>query len=138
MKIYQSKEVALRGSNFSEINKKAFRLYSEIKKRTKRRPYIRSAYFKKEKIFISLFWEHLHSKFNHRDKVRRVKYFACAIELIQKSRFDPESKENADRHSEMLHRFAGKSKDGQLFFVQIKEDKRSGKKSFISVFPMDK
>ena len=138
MKIYQSKEVALSGSNFSEINKKAFRLYSDIKKRTKRRPYVRSAYFKKEKIFISLFWEHLHSKFNHRDKVRRVKYFACAIELIQKSRFDPESKENADRHSEMLHRFAGKSKDGQLFFVQIKEDKRSGKKSFISVFPMDK
>jgi len=138
MKIYQSKEGALSGSNFSEINKKAFRLYSEIKKRTKRRPYIRSAYFKKEKIFISLFWQHLHSKFNHRDKVRRVKYFACAIELIQKSRFDPESKESADRQSEMLHRFAGKSKDGQLFFVQIKEDKRSGEKSFISVFPMDK
>ena len=67
-----------------------------------------------------------------------MKYFACAIELIQKSRFDPESKESADRQSEMLHRFAGKSKDGQLFFVQIKEDKRSGEKSFISVFPMDK
>ncbi|MBI4600141.1 hypothetical protein HY732_04470 [Candidatus Uhrbacteria bacterium] len=135
MKIYQTKSIALGGSNFSEVNKKAHRIYSEIKKRTKRRPYIRSAYFKKEKIFLSLFWEHLHSKFNHRDKVRRVKYFVCAIELIQKSRFDPESKENVDCRSEMLHRFAGKSKDGQLFFVQIKEDKRSGEKSFISVFP---
>lgn len=138
MKVYQTKSAIISGSNFTEVNKRAHRLYLEIKKKTKRRPYIRSAYFKKEKVFLSLFWEHLHAKLNHRDKIRRAKFFSCALELIQKSRLDPESKENVDCKSEILHRFAGKTKTGQLFFVQIKEDKRSGEKSFISVFPVDK
>lgn len=137
MKIYQCKKSALSGSNFSEVNKNAYHIYAAIKQKTRRRPYIRSAYFTKEKVFLPLFWHHVHEKFNHRDKIRRVKYFVCALELIQKSRFDPESKENVDRRSEILHRFAGKSKEGHLFFVQIKEDKRTGEKYLISVFPVE-
>jgi hypothetical protein len=34
----------------------------------------------------------------------------------------------------MLHRFAGVTKDGYLFFVQIKEELRSGRKFFMSAF----
>lgn len=34
----------------------------------------------------------------------------------------------------MLHRFYGKTKDGQTFCVQVKEDKRSNRKDFMSVF----
>jgi len=128
MKIYQTKCTELTGTNFSEVSQKAFGFYNQIRRKTKKRPYVRSAYFKKDKIFLPLFWNHLREKLNYKDKTRRVKYFPCAIELIKNSRFDPESKENVDRRSEILHRFAGKTKGGQLFFVQIKEDKRTGEK----------
>lgn len=138
MKIYQTKINPAAGTNYSEVYKKAFSLYKIIKKKTKRRPYIRSKYFKKDKIFLQLFWTHIYEKLNYRDKTRRLKYFPCAVELIENSAFDPESKENVDRHSEILHRFSGKTKDGDLFFVQIKEDKRSGEKWFMSVFPNSK
>ncbi|HBV58281.1 MAG TPA: hypothetical protein DEB73_03420 [Candidatus Magasanikbacteria bacterium] len=137
MQIYQVKSDKLHGTNFSEVCKKAFELYRVIKKKSKRRSYVRSAYFNKEKIFLELFWQHLHEKLNHRDKVRRVRFFPCAIELVQHTKFDPESKENVDRKSEILHRFAGKTKNGEIFFVQIKEDKKSGQKWFMSVFPID-
>ena len=137
MQVYQVKSEKLHGSNFSEVCKKAFGLYQIIKRRTKRRPYIRSAYFNSEKVFLELFWSHLHEKLNHRDKIRRVKYYPCALELLQHSKFDPESKENVDRRSEILHRFAGKTKNGGKFFVQVKEDKRSGQKWLMSVFPIE-
>jgi len=94
MQAYKTKADKVHGSTFSEACKNAFSLYSTIKKRTKRRPYVRSAYFNKEKIFLELFWRHLHEKLNHRDKLRRVRYFACAVDLIKNSRFDPLSKDN--------------------------------------------
>lgn len=96
---------------------------------------MRSAYFNKEKIFLELFWSHLHAKFNHRDKIRRIKYFPCALELISNTRFDPLSKENPNRPSEILHRFGGVTNDGEEFCVQIKENKKNGQKWLISVFP---
>ena len=51
MKIYQTKCAELAGTNFSEVSQKAFGLYNQIRRKTKRRPYVRSAYFKKDKIF---------------------------------------------------------------------------------------
>lgn len=135
---YSTKTKKLSGTSFSEIYKNAFGLYSKIRKRTKRRPYIRSKYFRKDKIFLGLFWQHLHNKLSHRDKTRRVKYFACAIELIQNTKFDPVSKENPNEKTEILHRFTGITAEKEIFFVQIKEDKKTGQKYFISVFPFDK
>lgn len=91
-KIYQTQSIKLSGTDIREVNKKARAIYSVVKRKTKRRPYIRSAYFKKDKIFLELFWNHLQEKLNHRDKLRRVRFFPCALELIQNSKFDPESK----------------------------------------------
>lgn len=67
-----------------------------------------------------------------------MKFFACAIELIKKSKHEPVSKENPNKSGEILHRFAGSAKNDELFFVQIKEDKQTGKKFLISVFPVEK
>ncbi len=80
----------------------------------------------------------MREKQNFRDKIRRMRYFSCAIELIQNSRSEPTSKENPNRCSEVLHRFTGTTKDNNFFFLQIKEDKRTGNKWLISVFPSDK
>lgn len=137
-KAYRTKSKKLAGSNYGEVHRKAFGIYTQIVKRSKRRTYIRSAYFKKDKIFLSLFWHHLGDKFNHQEKLRRVKFYPCALELIRNSKFDPESKENADKGSEILHRFTGMSSDKETFFVQIKENKTNNQKYLISIFPLKK
>ena len=137
MQIYTAKTKSFSGSNFQEVHEKAFEFYKQIKKKTKRRPYIRSAYFAKDKIFIDLFWHHLFEKENWRDRMRRMKFFGCAVELIQKSHFEPITKENPNKQGELLHRFYGVSAENQLFCVQIKEEKRKDQKFLISVFPSE-
>lgn len=136
MQYYKTKARKLSGTHWPRLMKKASVHYKEIMRKTKRRPYVRSVYFDKQKVFVGLFWQHLHEK-NLRDKARRVAYFPCAIELIQKTRQEPTSKENPNRSGEILHRFAGSTPDNEIFFVQIKEDRRTNQKWFISVFPLD-
>lgn len=134
MKIYQTKSSKLSGSSYSEIERQARKLHNAIAKRTKRNAYVRSVYFKKDKIFIKLFWEHLNQK-PQRDRKRRLKFYACAIELLLHSPYEPSTKPNPNGRHEIVHRFAGLTKEGDLFYVQVKEDKRTDSKHFISVFP---
>lgn len=134
MKAYQSKFKKLSGTDYKEIHSKALNIFKQIKSRSKRKPYIRSAYFGKKKIFIDYFWQHLQQK-NWRDRDRRLKYYPCAIDLIRNSRLEPTSKQNPNRPNEILHRFAGLTKDKEVFYIQIKEDKKTDKKYFMSVFP---
>ncbi|KKT71974.1 MAG: hypothetical protein UW66_C0017G0012, partial [Candidatus Moranbacteria bacterium GW2011_GWF1_44_4] len=68
MRVYQTKAKKLSGTDFQEVNRKAHEIYTQIKKKSKRRPYVRSAYFRKEKIFLELFWKHLYGKENWRDR----------------------------------------------------------------------
>ncbi|MFH1565031.1 MAG: hypothetical protein ABIC82_04230 [bacterium] len=134
---YKTKSQRLHGTHWHQVVGKAIGQYKEIKSKTKRRPYIRSAYFGKEKIFLGLFWHHLHEKTNIRDKTRRLKYFPCAIELIQNSRVEPITQISKEEPNIYLHRFVGATKDGKRFFVQIKENIRNNQKWLISVFPWD-
>lgn len=137
MKVYKTKVKPFAGTDYKEIRKKAFGFYQEVKRRSKRKTYIRSRYFKKEKIFLDLFWSHTFEK-NYWDQTRRMRFFACGIELVQKSPFEPTTKENPNKTGELLHRFAGVSATSELFFVQIKEDRPTGKKYLISIFPVEK
>ncbi|MFA6305418.1 MAG: hypothetical protein WC651_01655 [Candidatus Gracilibacteria bacterium] len=132
---YQTKASILSGTDFHEVQKKAFAIYAKIKNRSKRTPYVRSAYFKKEKIFLPVFWQHLWDKEKWQDRMRRLKYYASAIELIRQNKFAPKSKENPNKTNEILHRFTGITKENHIFYVQIKENKRSGRKDLISIFP---
>jgi hypothetical protein len=135
MNTFKTRISKLSGTTYAEVYKAAYALHRKIEKRSKRRPYIRSLYFKKSKIFLGLFWQHLRDKFGLKEKIRRLKFFPCALELIEKSRLDPISKDNPNKSSELLHRFKGETRQKEVFFVQIKEDKRSGEKFLISVFP---
>lgn len=109
-------------------------LYCQNK--TKRTPYVRSVYFKKEKIFLTIFWSHLHKK-SEKDKTRRLKYFECAIDLIKNSKIEPTIKENPNSKTELLYRFLGRTSGGELFAVQIKMSKTNKKKYLISIFPLN-
>jgi hypothetical protein len=131
---YQTKTPKLPGTSYSEVYRAARRHYDNIARKTRRKPYVRSAYFRKEKIFLDLFWSHLHEK-TPRDRFRRLKYYAATLVLLQRGRNAPTSKPNPNRPSEILHRFAGLTKERELFFVQVKESTRSHRKDFISCFP---
>lgn len=137
MKVYKTKADKFSGTDFREIHQKAFDLYTKIKKKSKRRTYIRSAFFDKEKIFLDLFWHHLFEKPNWRDRVRRLKYYGCALELIKNSRYNPNITKNPNVPNEMLYRFYGTTPDNDLFCVQIKENLKNKQKFLISVFPAE-
>ncbi len=133
MHVYQAKSAKLTGTDFVEVRKKAFFIFKQIKSKSKRHPYIRSAYFNKDKIFLNLFWAHLFEK-PLGERLRRLKYFAAAIELMEQSRIKPE--QNKDPNSnELFYRFSGFSKEGDLFYVQVKCKGSSGNKHLISIFP---
>ncbi|MDR1014385.1 MAG: hypothetical protein LBL86_05330 [Coriobacteriales bacterium] len=133
MQVFQSKQERIKGTSYGVLVKRARMLFDAEAKRTKRTPYIRSPYFGKEKIFLNLFWVHLGQK-PQRERKYRLRYVACAFDLLHNSTVAPVSKLNPNNPFEKLHRFAGVSKDGNLFFVQVKEELKSKRKYFMSVF----
>ena len=133
MKIYQSKYAKLNGSSYLDIERKARKIYLTEVKRTKRNPYVRSKYFNGDKVFLKLFWDHLHQK--HRsDRERRLIYYQCALDTIRHNAISPEIKRNPNNPKEVVFRFQAKTKSDDSFYVQVKQDKK-GSKHFMSVFP---
>jgi len=133
---YQVKSNKLKGTSLKEVKKKAMVVYKEISKFDKKNPYVRSAYFrkhKKEKIFFDYFWKHLYQK-APKERFKRLKYFKPAVDLIKNSRNNPASKKNPNKR-EIVHRFAGLTKNKDIFYVQIKENTKTKKKYFMSCFP---
>jgi hypothetical protein len=83
MKYFQVKNCKLSGSDYSEVYKNAWQEYLQEKSKNRRRSYLKANYFKKEKIFIDIFWSHLKQK-NWVDRFRRLKHYFCVICLIKK------------------------------------------------------
>jgi hypothetical protein len=135
MKVYQAKSKKISGTGYGEVFHSALTIYDEIKKKTKRRPYVRSAYFEKEKIFFDYFREHLFQK-SPKERMRRLRFFKAAIELVKRSRNKPVIFANSNKSGEILYKFIGLTAEKDMFFVQIKEDKR-GRKYFMSCFGPD-
>jgi len=113
---YQAKAKKISGTSYSEVRKEALILFNQIKSKTKRRPYIRSAYFKKQKIFFDFFWPHLFQK-NSKERMNRLKYFKSALDVIKNSKNHPTSEENPHKKGEILHRFTGLTESKELFYV---------------------
>lgn len=134
MNFYKTKSALLPGSSYQQVAPIARKILRTIEKRTKRQPYIRSAYFKKDKIFFTNFWDHLLQK-SWLDRARRLRYLPAALELIRHSQNKPNITENPNRKGELFYRFFGITDDGYRFCVQIKEAKRKGRKELMSIFP---
>lgn len=132
--VYQTRADKLPGTNYREVYKKAQALFAPIRRRTKRKPYIRSAYFGKDKIFFDYLWTHLRQK-HPLERARRLKYFVCALDLIQFSYHHPDTRQSSEKKSVLLHRFGGVTRSGDRFYVQIQEHKPTGTKQLMSVFP---
>ena len=134
MKPFPVKSEILRGYSDKQIIKKAQDYFKKISPMSKRQSYVRSVYFEKKKIFFTYFWKHLYQK-PPKERRRRIQYFPCAIELIQKCRNKPESIIDAGKKIEILYRFSGITKNKEIFFVQIKYNRKTGRHEFMSVFP---
>lgn len=106
MEYYQCKTKRLAGTSYKEVWKFAQGFFRPIKQKTKRKPYIRSRYFNKEKIFLDFYFIHLAQK-REPDKVRRLKLFPAAMELTQNTRAKPEEMQNPSVAGEKLYRFFG-------------------------------
>jgi hypothetical protein len=137
VKIFQSKEVVLVGSSYEEVLGVARKEHDKIEKLTKRQPYIRSTYFNKEKVFVSTFWNHIMQK-DRKVRFKRLKLYKAAIDLLRNTRHDPETIFIKGDLSTLYHRFYGMTKDGIGFCVQVKEEKRNGRKDFMSVYDRKK
>ena len=68
------------------------------------------------------------------EATQRLKLYNAAIDTLRNSTISPETHINSQQSDVYLHRFYGQTKEGVKFCVQVKEDRRSGRKDFISVF----
>jgi hypothetical protein len=135
MPVYKSKFSKIRITSHAAIVREARRQYHILQKRTPRRQaYVRSAYFSKDKIFINQYWDHLKQK-HPADQVRRLQLYNCALDLIRYSTISPQTIYSNMDKEHALHRFEGIANDGVRFYVQIKENKRTNRKDFMSCFP---
>ena len=131
---YKTNKNFIPGTSYGEVEKSARRIFNSVANRTKRRPYLRSEYFRKEKVFITIYWKHLFEK-HPGERTRRMKIIDCGFDLVRNSRINPVTRENFKVKEEILHRFYGVTKNGDKFIVQIKENKRSKRKDLISIYP---
>ena len=107
--------------------------FSNLRSVSKRSPYIRSKYFKGSKVFLTVFWHHIMQK--HRtNRMVRLRFYRVAIDLLENTRIPPETITSKAHKDILLHRFYGKTIEGELFCVQVKEDQRLKRKDFMSVF----
>lgn len=134
MSIYKSKYRQLPGTDFKEVTKNARKEYTKVQRLTKRQPYVRSQYFSKDKVFINIFWNHLAQK-RKGEQIVRAKLLLAAFDLLRNTKTEPESLFD---NGNALHRFRGETADGILFAVQVKHDMKTGRKDFMSVFPLKK
>jgi hypothetical protein len=132
MKPYKSKAELLSGSSYDEVLVLARREFDKIQKIAPRRnAYVRSTYFSKSKVFVSpLYWNHLMQE-HRKNRVKRLKFYKAAIDLLRNSRFEPHT---IFRNGDYLHRFYGITKEDIEYCVQVKQDKRTGRLDFMSVF----
>jgi hypothetical protein len=138
MKFYQSKYSLLAGTSFEELAKTARTVYREAVGKSRRTPYVNSKckLFETQKVFLDLYWAHLNQK-PARERFRRVKFYQCALDTLRNSQTKPEITMAKDKRS-IFYRFYGVTRSGEKFCVQVKEERKTGHKYFMSVFPWDK
>ena len=133
--MYKSKYGRTAGTSYGEIYPRVLSVYKQVRAHTRRQPYVRSRYFSRDKVFLAYFWQHLRQK-NFKDRARRLRYFEAGLDVLRNTTYTPSTKQSPTDANELFHRFAGATKEDELFYVQIKENNKTGRKDLISVFPV--
>jgi hypothetical protein len=133
---YKRKSGLLPGHSYASIVKVAWVVFKGLSSQTKRRPYIRSAYFMNKKIFLDNFWPHLMQK-NPTDRKFRLRFLKGAVELMRNSVQRPVFVKRDEIRHEILYRFLGKASE-KYFVVQIKMDLKRNQLLLMSCFEYEK
>ncbi|MEN8253042.1 MAG: hypothetical protein ABFQ62_01540 [Patescibacteria group bacterium] len=129
------KSKLLTGTSYGELKKHADLIFALYKGKGDKKVCVRSAFFKKQKVFFDHFWKHMFQK-PKRQRMGRLKLLLGAIELISKSRNKPSKKINPKKRTEVLYRFYGiTNKSKSKFVVQIKQNINTKRLQCISIFP---
>ncbi len=120
----------LPGSSYDEVVANARKEFNKVRRLTKRQPYVRSKYFAGDKVFLTIFWDHLMQK-HLKERTRRLKFYLAALDTLRNASSSPESLID---NKIILHRFYATTKSGESFCVQVKHDSKTGRKDFMSVF----
>ena len=131
---YQCKTHVLAGRKYTEVMPQARKIFRSLQQKTKRRPYVRSTYFRKDKVFFDQFWTHMNAK-SIPDRTRRLRYLPCTLELLRETRNNPLTFIDSNQPETMKHQFLGKSPDCKKFVVVISEHRSSGRKQLLSMYP---
>lgn len=135
MSYFQSKYHQLPGTSYQEVINAAYYHHQKLQRRNpRRRVYVRSKYFKRDKVFLTLFWPHLLQK-RKGEQIRRAKLYLCALDLLRNYQDLDGAVIDRSHPESVLLRFKGRTKDGVLFIVQVKYQIRSDRRDFISVYP---
>lgn len=138
MNIYQSKYNQLPGTSHQEAIKSARYCHQKVQNTNPRRKtFVRSKYFKGDKVFLAQFWPHLMQK-RRGDQIRRAKLYLCALDLLRNTSHSSSMVVEKGHLESVLIRFEGRTKDGILYIVQVKYNIRSERKDLISVYPVNK
>lgn len=134
-RLFRCRSRPLTGHKYADIMPQIRQIFRALQRQTKRRTYVRSAFFKKDKIFFDYFWIHINQKLKH-DRTRRLRFFACALELLRVSKNPPRTFIKKELPNVIYHEFLGQARDGSRFAVIIKQHRDSGKKYLLSLFPL--
>jgi hypothetical protein len=85
---YKSRYASLSGSHSRELYQKAHAAQRALMKSSRRKAYVRSKFFKLQKVFLDTFWIHLSQK-NSGERRRRIAFFVCALDLIKNTTNQP-------------------------------------------------
>ena len=133
MNAYNTKYPQLSGSSYNEVLKRARQEYNVIAHSTKRQPYVKSKFFSGEKVFLAVFWTHLMDK-NQKDRTKRLRFYKAALDLLRNSQINPDTIASTEDQRILRYRFYVITKDGSYFCVQVKEDIRTKRNDFTSIF----
>lgn len=130
MGVYHTKCEALSGTSWKETHAAAKDAHKSYIGSARRRAYIRSPLFQRDKVFIDTYWRTLGTR-NFRDRQRRLSFLPCGLELIKHAHF---SKQEVVESKRRYYHFDGVTPAGKSFSVHIKED-GAGRRYLMSVFP---
>lgn len=111
IKNWKVKALQFSSRTYEDARKEALSHFSKLKAKSKRKLYVKSDYFGKQKIFFDYFWDLVFQK-PIGSRKQRLKLLPCAVELVQKSSFLPESTTNPNKKQEIFYRFEGVTQNG--------------------------
>jgi hypothetical protein len=135
MRYFKIKTRPITGTNLKEVTKKSMSIFHDIEKQTRRRPSVKCQVLGGNKVFIGEYLAHQNQKMRL-DKLRRLKFFPCAIDLIENTTEKPTEK--TLRSGETLYRLYGIAGNGQRFVVQISKNPKTDNRRLMSSFPKDR